>query len=110
MRHYVATILFALGVAGSLYAAWALHRAGEPVLRREMNWPQPAPYPDGWIAALNGWYDARYPASPGSLKLHGERPRVRLTIKFAIVGCLLLSMVGVRMGAVQRHRGLGRRA
>jgi hypothetical protein len=110
MRHRLAIILVALGAGGTLYAAWALHRASDAVLVRDMSWPRPTPYPDGWIAALNGWYDARHPASGDSLKLHGEFPRVRLTIVVILALGLWLLVVGVRMAAAQRHREPGRGA
>ncbi len=110
MRHHLALILVAVGAVGSLYAAWSLHRAGDEVLMQDMSWPRAFPYPDGWIADLNRWYDARYPAPPGSLKLHGEFLRVRLTIGVALAIGVLLLGIGVKMGAARRLREPGRGA
>jgi hypothetical protein len=46
--------------------------------------PRAWPYPDGVILELNNWYDARFPASPGTMKLHGEIPRVLFTLDILI--------------------------
>ena len=39
------------------------------------SWPRPWPYPDRWLSAVERWFDARNPASPDSIKLHGEFAR-----------------------------------
>jgi hypothetical protein len=108
--HRLAIILVALGAGGSLYGARALHRVSDAVLAGDMSWPRPSPYPDAWLAALNDWYDARYPVPPDLLKRHGELSRIRLTVGVALAVCLLLIVVGMRMGAARRLRGLWRGA
>jgi hypothetical protein len=82
----IVTVVCALGAA---YLAWAQCRVSESVISDDMGWPRPAPYPDRWLVALNDWYDVRYPVKPGYLKIHGELPRVRLTVGVALVTCLL---------------------
>jgi hypothetical protein len=103
-RHHAAILLVAFGAVTSSYTAWALHRASDAVLVRDMSWPRPAPYPDAWIAVLNRRYDALYPAPPDHLKIHGESPRVRLTIGAALALGLFSLAMGVRMGPTSRRR------
>lgn len=90
-----------LGMCGSLYCAWALHRVSADVLMSDTAWPQPWPYPDNWLAALNDWYDARYPAAAGSIKLHAEFPRVRMTVARALAMCLLTVFMALATHAVR---------
>jgi hypothetical protein len=61
-----------LGGLGTAYLGWALHRMGDRILVEDDAWPRAWPYPDGWLWALNGWYDARHPVRGDSVKLHGE--------------------------------------
>ena len=44
------------------------------------------PYPDRAINALERWFDARRPVSPGSLKLHGEYPLVGFVLGMLVLG------------------------
>lgn len=78
MRHLCSILVF-VGACGLLYFGWSYHRVSGHVLVTDRGWPRPFPYPDGWLFALNNWYDARYPAPPGTIKLRGELKRVRLT-------------------------------
>jgi hypothetical protein len=80
MRVFVAFILFTLGAVGLAYVAWSWHRASNDVLSADAAWPRPWPYPDAWLSSLNDWFDARHPAPRGTMKLHGELRRVRLTL------------------------------
>lgn len=104
MRRHLAILFVVLGTGGTWYAAWALHRASDAVLVRDASWPRPVPDPDGWIAALNDWYDARYPAPPDTLKIHGELPRVRLTLGIVLAAGLSFLAAGVKMRAASRLR------
>jgi hypothetical protein len=61
-------VLFALG-----YLVWAHYRTMYEFVN---GLDHGFPYPDLVINNLAKWFDARYPARPGSLKLHGEYPRV----------------------------------
>jgi hypothetical protein len=76
---------------GLLYCGWALHRMG-PAGMLDHSWPRPFPYPDTWLDHYEHWLDLRYPASPGTLKLHGEIFRVQLTL-WAIVAALVSMLV-----------------
>lgn len=102
MRHHLAVILVAFGVVGSCYCAWALHRISDEVLFNDVDWPRSWPYPDRGLAALHAWYDAAYPAPRDSLKLHGELPRVQLTVQGTLAFSLLVLVAGVGMGATRR--------
>ena len=65
--------LLAILLLGSLYMASAHYRA------MYMWWDgldHGFPFPDPAINALERWFDARRPVSPGNLKLHGEYPLV----------------------------------
>jgi hypothetical protein len=106
MRKYEAIALLVVGMVGTLYFAWAFHRASDAVLVSDLSWPRPAPYPDGWILALNHWFDLRHPAPPDSLKLHGEFPRVRLAIGIALAGFVFWLAAGLRIGATLGRRDL----
>jgi hypothetical protein len=97
MRHRLSIFLIAVGGIGSPYFAWALHRVSDTVLVRDMAWPRSWPYPDRWLAVLNAWYDARHPAPPDSLKIHGELPQVRASVTLVLVACLFWLAAGVRM-------------
>jgi hypothetical protein len=79
-------ILMILGILGLLYFGWAQYRMG-PSGMLDKKWPRPFPYPDTWLNALNNWYDARYPAPPGHIKLHGEIFRVRATLYIILLVC-----------------------
>jgi len=104
MRHRLALILVSVGTIGVPYFAWALHRVSDAVLVGEMSWPLPWPYPDRWLAALNDWYDARSPSPPDTIKLHGEFPRVRVTIGLALVGCLFWAAAGATLVLIGHAR------
>jgi hypothetical protein len=76
-------ILFLLISSVSLcYLLWAYKRTiyGECFISGPREWP----YPDKVLLELNNWYDIRYPASPNSFKIHGEIPRVIITIEIFI--------------------------
>jgi hypothetical protein len=75
--------LAVLGACGLLYFGWAQHRISPKVLMYDESWPRRFPHPDGWLLALNNWYDAQYPRQRGTLKMHGELERVRLTVRGA---------------------------
>ena len=87
--------LLALGGFGTCYFAWCWQRISSKVLMHDAHWPRPAPYPDNSLMELNDWFDRRYPAPPGTLKIHGELMRVRLTIIGCIAFSLALFAVGV---------------
>jgi hypothetical protein len=79
------SVLRALALAAALYLAWGHIRACSFADGLDHGFP----YPDRAIIALERWFDARRPASPGSLKLHGEFP----TVAF-LLGSLVLVLSG----------------
>jgi len=87
---------------GTAYLAWGMYRT-----TYQLEWlGRGFPYPDPAIIALEHWFDARHPIrTPGSLKLHGEFPRVEFAIGLAIVA--LLAVDGLLLGllAIPPDRG-----
>jgi hypothetical protein len=71
-----------IAVLASLYVAWGYHRAIYDSLGG-LN--QGLPYPDPAINALLRWFDARNPVHPGSLKVHGEFPRVTFVLGMLVL-------------------------
>lgn len=86
--------------------AWCLQRVRASYL--DPSWPRNFPYPDTYLLALNDYYDARWPAPPGTFKMHGEVQLVQLTVigvMAAAIGCLCLCIAP----AILRHRRSRRR-
>ena len=87
-----------LGIMGLLYSYWTLARTEDVDFlmgRSRHGWP----WPDQGISDLNRWFDARYPAPRGSIKLHSEIPRVQmilhcLNIALASATSLCLGLIG----------------
>ena len=73
LRRITGVIAVIVGATVCLYFAWTAHRFSG---LWPTDWPQPFPYPDRWLLALNDYYDAKYPVTGPSIKLHGEWPRV----------------------------------
>jgi hypothetical protein len=82
-------VLLALALAAMLYLAWAHRRCWYFVFGLDHGFP----YPDPAINALERWFDARRPVSPGNLKLHGEY----LTVA-SVLGTMVLILAGVAGG------------
>ncbi len=85
----VVSVLLALALAAMLYLAWAYRRCWYFVYGLDHG----LPYPDPWINAMERWFDARRPVSPGNLKLHGEY----YTVAF-VLGTMVLILAGVAGG------------
>jgi hypothetical protein len=86
--------LFAIALLASLYLVWAHHRAMyEFVYGLDHGFP----YPDPAINALLRWFEARHPVPPGTLRLHGEYPRVGFVLGILVLVFMSLSgwLVGV---------------
>ena len=82
-----------------LYLAWAYRRCWYFAYGLDHG----LPYPDSGIIALERWFDARRPASPGSLKLHGEFHTVAV-----VLGTMVLILAGVAgglSGVLSNRRG-----
>jgi hypothetical protein len=109
MRRRLSIWLMGVGGISAPCFAWAMHRASLPVVVTDPSWPRPWPYPDGWLAGLAAWYDARNPAPDGMIKLHGELPQVCATMALGLVGCLWWLATGIRIWLSAR-RGTPRSA
>jgi len=85
--------LAAASLIVTAYLAWGMYRT-----TYQLEWlGRGFPHPDPAIITLERWYDARNPLrTPGSLKLHGEFPRVRFAIGLATV--VLLALDGLILG------------
>ncbi len=88
-------MIISLSLVCGLYSAWALHRVSSALLVEDMAWPRPWPYPDRWLSRCHDWLDALYPAGPGMLKIHGEFPRIRWLLGFALVVSLIYLVGGI---------------
>lgn len=95
MFRCLSIVIIGLGTMGAAYCVWALHRVSPSTLTADSDWPQPWPYPDRGLTALHDWYDARHPAPPGSIKIHGELLRVRLIVWAALAFCSIPAVAGV---------------
>jgi hypothetical protein len=85
----VVSVLLTLALAVMLYLAWAYRRCWSFAYGLDHG----LPYPDPGINALARWFDARRPAPPGILKLHGEFH----TVAF-VLGTMVLILAGVAGG------------
>jgi len=104
MSRALLVILFCVGLLLASGFRWALHRISPAVLMHDEQWPRLFPYPDTWIRELNDWYDKRYPAPPGTIKLHGELPRVRLTFLICLYSSMTLCVAPAVVLAVRSIR------
>jgi hypothetical protein len=110
LRRVTGILAVILGAAVFVYFAWAAHRLDAII---EPGWPRPWPYPDGWLLALNNYYDAKYPAPPRAIKLHEEFPRVNRDVTWASgagavvcgVGFVMLLLPSVLRRMRSRRRG-----
>lgn len=74
---------------------WAFQRlTADAMVSDARAWPRPFPYPDRWLWRLNDYYDARYPAPRGAIKLHGEIARVQLTVLVGAAFFILIALIG----------------
>lgn len=83
------SVLLALALAATLYLAWAYRRCWYFASSLDHG----LPYPDPAINAMERWFDARRPVSPGNLKLHGEY----LTVA-SVLGTMVLILASVAGG------------
>jgi len=90
-------IIFGIGflLAGA-YFGWALHR----ISSMDDPWPGPWPYPDKGLLKLNDWFDVRFPAPRGCIKLEGEILKVRITML-----CLTAMVTAAGMGCLSVYYG-----
>jgi len=88
---FIASIPF---LVGTLYCAWCLHRFSTSTFIHDKLFPRAWPYPDWLLMELNDYFDKLYPASPDSIKIHGEIARVRATVTLA---ALVLIAFGVTL-------------
>lgn len=92
--------LFVVVFLASAYLAWGRYRAIAMTMYVQ-RLPHRFPYPDGAINALERWFDARRPVPPGTLKLHGEYPRVGLVL--GMLGLGFTSLNGLLLGVLSNR-------
>lgn len=87
-------LFFISGVLAASYFSWALHRVSASVLISEgHSWPRPFPFPDAWLFHWEQQLEADHPPSPGTMRLQGELPRIRLYLS-GWIGLSLLIAIG----------------
>ncbi len=93
------SMLSALIIAAAVYVAWSYWRATYVV----MGLNERLPYPDPALVALDLWFEARHPLSPGStsIKLCGEWDRVRFVLGLACMALAALS--GLLLGVLSNR-------
>ena len=97
MRSFSRIAVAATALLCASYFAWCWHRLTVKVIVMDPSWPRPWPYPDGWLSAVERWFDARNPAGPNAIKIHGEFDRVRVLILSALATSLhVLAVATVR--------------
>ena len=97
MRSFSRITVAATALLCASYFAWSWHRLTVKVIVMDPSWPRPWPYPDGWLSAVERWFDARNPAGPNAIKIHGEFDRVRVLILSALATSLhVLAVATVR--------------
>jgi hypothetical protein len=110
LRRIVGMIAVIVGGTVFVYFAWTAHRFSD---LWPTDWPQPFPYADRWLLALNDYYDAKYPVTGPYIKIHGEWPRVMRDVSYAMwaggiicaLGLALLLSPMVRRVVQSRKRG-----
>ncbi len=95
------SVILAAVVAATIYVAWAYYRARFFVY---FTFDKGLPYPDPWIIALYRWFDVRNPVTPGSLKMHGEFPRVAWALGTLIL--ILAAVAGLLLGLLWNQPGV----
>jgi hypothetical protein len=101
MRRAMVSGLLVIILVTTLYLAWGHRRAMYTFV---IGLDHGFPYPDPAINALERWFDAGRPVSPGSVKLHGHYDLVGF-----ILGMLVLvgaSVSGFLCGALLNRRGV----
>lgn len=84
LRSFIGFMLLVVSTFTVLYVIWARQR-WLPVLFEDATWPRDWPYPDYILLGFHDWLDARYPAPPGSMKIHGEIYRVEQSLHFLTI-------------------------
>jgi hypothetical protein len=95
----VVSVLLALALVATLYLAWAHLRSRDFASGLDHG----LPYPDPGIIALERWFDARWPVSPGHIKLHGEFHTVAFTLGTMVL--ILAGMAGGLSGLLSNRGG-----
>jgi hypothetical protein len=92
------SVLLVIISTATLYVAWAHLRARYFIYGLEHE----VPYPDRALNALERWFDAQHPVSPGMFKLHGGWPYV-LNVLGPLV-TVLAGATGMIAGLLSRRR------
>jgi hypothetical protein len=71
----------------AIYCAWASHRSELWLIAHDPSWPRAFPYPDHGVRALERYWDGARPPLPGTIKLHGEFPRVQRAAGIVAIVC-----------------------
>lgn len=85
----------AVGLLLTVAFGWSYYQTSNQILYDAFKdtVPRSFPYPDLWVVQLNDWFEKRYPAPPGVIKLHGELPRVRAAIWLGLICSIIVTLV-----------------
>ena len=73
-------ILSIILIPPTSYMTWTWYQTVFGAYLWDPAWPRAAPYADRALNNLNAYFDRRYRAGPGMLKIHSEWPRVCFTV------------------------------
>ncbi len=91
----LASSLYLVGTFSLVMTFW---RGEDP----PAGWPRGFPFPDRPVLGLAKWLDASNPASPGTIKIHGELPNVLFIVGLLTILSMLAS--GTLLGLLLRLR------
>ncbi len=94
LRRITGILAVIIGATVCLYFVWTANRFSG---LWPSDWPRKAPYADRWLLALNDYYDAKYPVTPGHIKLHGEWDRVMSDVTLTCWASGLTCIAGLAM-------------
>ena len=115
MRRALSLFGITAGLLLTTAFGWSYYQTSGQILYDafEDTFPRSFPYPDLWVVQLNDYFEKRYPAPPGAIKLHSELARVRATIWLGLIFSVIVTLVS-SMGFIwgplcrrrRRRRGL----
>jgi hypothetical protein len=95
---FAVRLAFALSVIVLGYLCWVFSQELDPLaLSEDPLFPRSFPYPDAILEQYADWLDARNPARPGTIKIHGEYYTIleHLTLSILVSSALSSFFVGL---------------
>jgi hypothetical protein len=91
-------IFLIVASVSTCYLLWSRHRWLNINSHFASNNLRPLPFPDFLLLGYHDWLDARRPAPPGSIKIHGEFYTVLLTLDLLVIA--FFGLLGALLGIV----------